>query len=70
MRMPREVLLPRMQHERKGGRAAEPARVGRELGERGRDGAEEHFVERSRALADESIQIVRQGEHQMEIGHR
>jgi hypothetical protein len=65
-----QVLLPRMQHEREGGRPTQPARVCRKLGERRRDRAEEHLVERPWTLSDESIQIVWQSEYEVEVWHR
>ena len=59
-----------MQHQRERGGPAQPARVGREPGERRRDRGEEHLVERPWTLPDESIQIVRQGEHEVKVRHR
>ena len=70
MHVPPQVLLPRMQHQRERGGPAQPARVGREPGERRRDRGEEHLVERPWTLPDESIQIVRQGEHEVKVRHR
>jgi hypothetical protein len=49
---------------------AQPARVGGEFGEGGRRGAEEHLVDHPRALSDQRMERMRQGEHQMEIRHR
>ena len=70
MHMAPQVLLPGMQHQRESGRPTQPARVGRKLGERRRDRAEEHLVERPWTLPDESIQIVWQGEYKVEVRHR
>ena len=65
-----EVLLPGMQHQREAGRTTQPAWIGGKRGERVRDRAEQQFVERARVASGQTIQIVRQGEHQVEIWHR
>jgi hypothetical protein len=70
MHVPPEVLLPGMQHQRERQLAAQPAGIGAELAEGGRCCAEEHLVDHPRALADQRVQRMRQGEHQMEIRHR
>jgi len=70
MDMPPEVLLPGMQHQRKAGRPAQPARVGGERIQRIRHRAEQQFVKRARIASGQRVEGVRQGEHQMEIRHR
>jgi len=49
---------------------AQPARIGGKLGQGGRHGAEQHLVERSRGDPDQSVQLMRQGEHRVEVWHR
>lgn len=68
--MPSEILLPGVQDQRERRRAAEPARVGGKVGERRRRHGKEQLVHRPRALSDEPVEGVRQGEHHMEIRHR
>jgi len=70
MHMPPQILLPRMQHQRERRGSTEPARVRGKLGEGGRDGGEQRLVEGTGTLSDQAVQLVRQGEHQMEVGHR
>nr|WP_294260780.1 hypothetical protein [Propionivibrio sp.] len=66
--MPPQILLPGVQHQGEGRRPAQPARVGRELRQRRRHRTKQSFVDRSRRHADQAVQIMRQGEHQMEYG--
>jgi hypothetical protein len=70
MHVPPQILLPVVEHQRERGGPAEPARIGRELGERRRNGTEEHLVERARRLSDESIQIMGQRKHEVKVRHR
>ena len=70
MDMPPQVLLPGVQHQRKAGCAAQPARVGGERVKRIRHGAEQQLVERARIAPRQPVDRVRQGKHQMEVRHR
>ena len=58
------------QQQRDRQRPAQPVRIGAELAEGGRCRAEEHLVDQPRALTDQCVQRMRQGEREVEIRHR
>ena len=59
-----------MQDEGGGDLAAEPARVGAELDERGRDALEEQTVKDPGITLGERVELVGKCKHEMEIGYR
>ena len=65
-----ERLAPGVQHEGSGDVAAEPARVGAELGELVRNTLEEQRIECARIALRERVLYMRQGEDEMEVRHR
>jgi hypothetical protein len=64
-----ERLPPGMQHQRGGDIAPEPARVLAKLDQRFRSRGKQQPVDPSRVALGQRIDLVREREHQMEIGH-
>ena len=65
-----EGLAPGVQHEGGGDLAAGPSRVAAELAQRGRCGGEQQFIDCARIALGERVELVRQGEDEVEVGHR
>ena len=65
-----ERLSPRVQHQRCGNLAPEPARVLGEFRECGRCRLEQQRVDRSGIRLRERVQRIGHGEHHMEVAHR
>jgi hypothetical protein len=69
MQVAPQVLRPRMQHQREGADAAQPARVGGELGQCGRAALHQRVVDPARVHCGQRIDLVRQREHQVAVGY-
>ncbi|MEY4908049.1 MAG: hypothetical protein RL260_1767 [Pseudomonadota bacterium] len=69
MHMPAQVLRPGVQHQRERPRSPQPARVGRELGERGRRALHQRVVHPARMAGRQRVEFVRQREHQVAVRH-
>lgn len=67
--MAAQVLRPGVQHEGEGRRAAQPARVGRELGERGSGLVHERVVDPACMRAGQRVELVRQREDEVAVGN-
>jgi hypothetical protein len=65
-----EGLSPGMQHHGDGGFGAEVAGIERESAQRPGDAAEEQPQQDAAVDAEERVERVRQGEHDVEVGHR
>ena len=64
-----QVLRPGVQHQREGADAAQPARVGGELGERGGRALHQRVVDPARVHRGQRVELVRQREHQVAVRH-
>jgi hypothetical protein len=69
MDMPAQVLRPGVQHQGEGGRGAQPAGVGGELGERGRSALHQGAVDPAGMELRQAVEGVRQREDQMAVRH-
>lgn len=70
MQVAQQILGPRMEHQREGQRAAQPERTGAEREQRLCTGREQDVSDEAEIAAGQRVQRMRQGEHQMHIGHR
>ena len=69
MRVQPQVLRPGVQHQSEAADAAQPARVGGELSERGRRALHQRVVHPARVCAGQRVELVRQREHQVAVRH-
>ena len=65
-----QVLRPGVQHQGEGGRGAQPAWVGGELGERGRGALHQGAVDPAGVELRQAVQRMRQREDEMTVRHR
>ena len=69
MQVTAQVLRPGVQHQREGADAAQPARVGGELGERGGRALHQRVVDPARVHTGQRVELVRQREDQVAVRH-
>ena len=69
MQVTPQFLRPRVQQQREGTDAAEPARVGGEPGQRGRRALHQRVADPAWVHAGQRIHLVRQREHQVAVRH-
>jgi hypothetical protein len=69
VRMKQQVLTPGVQDTQKTNLCSQMLRVAGDLKERGRAGLEQQAIEDFRIVLTEWIQLVRNGEYHMKVGH-